>query len=235
MTLLGASSRLLYTLLIAAVAAQRLWELRLAARHRRALLARGGVEAAPGHYRAMVLLHTAFLAACPLEVWLLRRPFRPALGLAMAVLLAAAAALRIWVIRTLGERWTTRIVVLPGVAPLAGGPYRFLRHPNYLAVAVEMAALPLLHGAWLSALVFSAANALVLAVRIPAEDAALGRGSRGGGAEATRARSGAGEAASGAGAGAAMAGSGPDTAASPPAAGGVAMSGRLRAYRNGEP
>jgi methyltransferase len=175
MTLLGASSRLLYTLLIAAVALQRLFELRLSARHRRALLARGSTEAAPGHYRAMVLLHAAFLAACPLEVWLLRRSFRPLLALAMAVLLAGATALRVWAIRTLGERWTTRIIVLPGAPLLAGGPYRFLRHPNYLAVATEMAALPLLHGAWLSALVFSAANALVLAVRIPAEEAALGR------------------------------------------------------------
>jgi methyltransferase len=169
MTLLGADTRVLYTLLIAGVAAQRLAELRLARRHQRALLARGGVEIAPHHYPAMVLLHGAFLLACPLEVWGLRRPFRPELAAAMAVLLAAAQALRYWAIITLGERWTTRIVCLPGA------PYRFLRHPNYLAVVAEMAALPLLHGAWLTAGIFSAANALVLAVRIREEEAALAR------------------------------------------------------------
>ncbi len=173
MTILGVDSRVLYTLLIAAVAAQRLVELRLARRHLRALLARGGVEAAPGHYPAMVLLHGAFLVACPLEVWCLRRPFRPALAASMAVLLVAAQALRYWAIATLGERWTTRIVWLPGVPPVTGGPYRFLRHPNYLAVVAEMAALPLLHGAWLTAAGFSAANAGVLAVRIRAEESAL--------------------------------------------------------------
>jgi methyltransferase len=173
MTVLGAGSRLLYTLLIAGVAAQRLAELRLARRHQLALLARGGVEVAPRHYRAMVVLHAAFLVACPLEVWWLRRPFRPALAAAMAVLLAAAQVLRYWAIATLGERWTTRIVCLPGVPLVAGGPYRFLRHPNYLAVVVEMAALPLLHGAWLTAAVFSAANGLVLRERIRQEEAAL--------------------------------------------------------------
>jgi methyltransferase len=175
MTVLGADSRLLYTLLVAGVAAQRLFELRLARRHLRALLARGGVEAAPRHYPAMVLLHGAFLAACPLEVWGLHRPFRPGLAAAMGALLAAAQVLRYWAIATLGERWTTRIVCLPGAAPITGGPYRFLRHPNYLAVAVEIAALPLLHGAWLTAAAFSAANALLLAVRIREEEAALAR------------------------------------------------------------
>jgi methyltransferase len=175
MTILGADSRLLYTLLIVGVAAQRLIELRLARRHQLALLARGGVEVAPRHYRAMVVLHAAFLVACLLEVWWLRRPFRPALAAAMAVLLAAAQALRYWAIATLGERWTTRIICLPGAPRITRGPYRFLRHPNYLAVVAEMAALPLLHGAWLTAAAFSAANALVLGVRIRHEESALAR------------------------------------------------------------
>jgi methyltransferase len=175
MTFLGADSRVLYTLLVAGVAAQRLVELGLSRRHQRALAARGGVEVAPRHYRAMVLLHGAFLVACPLEVWGLRRPFRPALAAAMAALLVAAQALRYWAIATLGERWTTRIVCLPGVPPVSAGPYRYLRHPNYLAVAVEIVALPLLHGAWLTAAVFSAADAAVLAVRIRAEESALAR------------------------------------------------------------
>jgi methyltransferase len=175
MTILGVDTRWLYTLLVAAVGVQRLVELRVAHRHQRALLRRGAVEVAPRHYPAMVVLHGAFLLACPLDVWGLRRPFRPALAAAMAVLLAAAQGLRYWAIATLGERWTTRIVCLPGAAPVTGGPYRFLRHPNYAAVAVEMAALPLLHGAWLTAAVFSAADAAVLAVRIRHEEAALAR------------------------------------------------------------
>jgi methyltransferase len=173
MRLFGADSRLLYSLLVAGVAVQRLVELRLARRHLRSLLARGGIEVGARHFPAMVLLHAAFLIACPLEVWLLGRPFRPAWAAAMLALLAAATALRLWAIATLGERWTTRIVYLPGAAPVTGGPYRYLRHPNYLAVVVEMAALPLVHGAWLAAAIFSAANAVVLAVRIRTEEAAL--------------------------------------------------------------
>ena len=166
-------TRLLYTILVACVAAGRLVELRIAARNRARLLARGGVEVEPGHYPWMVLLHTAFLIACPLEVWLLDRPFLPALAVVMLVLLILATALRSWVIRTLDGRWTTRIVVLPGVPPVLGGPYRWIRHPNYLAVCTEIAALPLVHTAWLTAVTFSLLNALLLRVRIRAEEKAL--------------------------------------------------------------
>jgi methyltransferase len=175
MEVLGLDTRVLYTVLIAGVAVGRLVELRIAKRNLRSLLARGGVEAAPGHYRWMVLLHTFFLLFCPLEVWLLGRPFIPALGIPMLLLAVAAAGLRYWVIRTLDGRWTTRIVVLPGVPPVTGGPYRFLRHPNYLAVITEMFALPLVHTAWLTALLFSVLNAAVLRVRIRAEEEALSR------------------------------------------------------------
>jgi methyltransferase len=166
-------TRLLYTLLVVAVAFGRLIELRIAERHRRSLLARGGFEAGAGHYPWMVALHSAFLLACPLEVWRLGRPFVPALAAPMLVLLALAVALRWWVISTLGERWTTRILVLPGAPLIRSGPFRFLRHPNYLAVVTEIAALPLVHTAWLTALVFSLLNAWLLWVRIHAEEAAL--------------------------------------------------------------
>lgn len=166
-------TRDLYTVLVAAVALGRLIELRIAERHRRRLMARGGVEAGAGHYPWMVALHTAFLVACPLEVWLLDRPFLPGLAAAMLALLLAAVALRWWVIATLGERWTTRIIYLPGASPITGGPYRFLRHPNYLAVAAEIAALPLMHSAWITALAFSVLNIWLLGVRIRAEEAAL--------------------------------------------------------------
>lgn len=169
-------TRALYTLLVVFIAAGRLVELRIAERNRRRLLAQGAVEAAPGHYRWMVLLHTAFLVACPLEVWLLERPFLPGLAAVALVVLVLAAALRWWVIAVLGGRegrWTTRILCLPGVPPITGGPYRFLRHPNYLAVIAEIAALPLVHTAWLTAAVFSLLNAWLLRVRIAAEEAAL--------------------------------------------------------------
>ena len=168
-------TRVLYTVFIALVAAGRLIELRVAKRNLRALLARGGVEVAPEHYRWMVLLHTLFLLACPLEVWLLDRPFLPWLGIPMLALAVLAAGLRLWVIRTLEGRWTTRIVVLPQVPPVTGGPYRFLRHPNYLAVITEMIALPLIHTAWLTAVVFSLLNAWLLRVRIRAEEDGLSR------------------------------------------------------------
>jgi len=168
-------TRLLYTLLVLLVALGRLIELRIAGRNRHALLARGGVEVAPRHYRWMVLLHTAFLICCPLEVWLLGRPFVPALGIPMLLLVLLATGLRYWVISTLDGRWTTRIVVLPGASPVTGGPYRFLRHPNYLAVITEMLALPLVHTAWLTAILFSVLNGLILHVRIRAEEEALAR------------------------------------------------------------
>ena len=170
-------TRVLYTVLVVLVALGRLAELRVAARNRQRLLAKGGVEVAPGHYPWMVGLHTAFLISCPVEVWLLDRPFVPLLAGAMLFLLLVAAALRWWVISALDGRWTTRIVVLPGVPPVTGGPYRFLRHPNYLAVILEILSLPLIHTAWLTALVFSLSNAWLLRVRIRAEEAGLSRAS----------------------------------------------------------
>ncbi|HEX4964858.1 MAG TPA: isoprenylcysteine carboxylmethyltransferase family protein [Thermoanaerobaculia bacterium] len=171
-------TRFLYTLFVALVALGRLAELRIAARNRRNLLARGGVEVAPEHYPYMVGLHTALLLSCPLEVWLLLgRPFVPLLAGAMLLVLVLAAALRWWVISTLAGRWTTCIVVLPGVPPVTGGPYRFLRHPNYLAVILEIVSLPMVHTAWLTAIVFSLANGLLLRVRIRAEEAGLSRAS----------------------------------------------------------
>jgi methyltransferase len=170
-------TRLLYTALVIVVALGRLIELRIANRNFQSLLGRGGVEAGAEHYRWMVLLHALFLAACPLEVWELDRPFIPALAVVMLVLLVLAALLRWWVISSLEGRWTTRVVVLPGVPPVTGGPYRFLRHPNYLAVIVEIFALPLIHTAWLTAIAFSLANAVMLRVRIRTEEAALARAS----------------------------------------------------------
>jgi len=164
----------LYLGLLALVALERGVELVLSARNVRLARSRGGVETGQGHYPVMAAFHGAFLSACALEVVLLRRPFPGAVGwLALAAVLAAQA-LRYWAVATLGWRWNTRIVVVPGAAPVTGGPYRFVRHPNYVAVIAEMLALPLVHGAWLTALVFSVGNAWLLRVRIRAEEHALG-------------------------------------------------------------
>lgn len=171
-------SRLLYTLLVALVAVQRLAELRVSRRHERALRARGAVEAGAGHYPVMVALHALFLVACAAEVWLLERPFVPWLGWPALAVLLAAQGLRYWTLSTLGERWTTRVLVPPGEPPVTAGPFRFVRHPNYLAVALEIAALPLIHTAWLTALLFSLANAALLRVRIGVEERALSEGVR---------------------------------------------------------
>jgi methyltransferase len=157
------------------VAGERLAELVVARRHERRLAARGGYPVGDGHYPLMVALHTVFLAACVAEVIFLERPFLPWLGWAALAVVAATMALRWWVITTLGERWTTRVWVLPGAPRVEGGPFRRLRHPNYLAVAVELVALPLVYTAWLTALFFGAANLALLRHRIRVEDAALSR------------------------------------------------------------
>ena len=174
--LAGLDSRVAYTVLVAAVAVERWIELVVSSRNTARALARGGVEAGRGSYLAlMVPLHAAFLIACPAEVWLLDRTWTPLVGVPAAVLVAAAMGLRYWVIATLAGRWTTRVVFVPGDALVVTGPFGYLRHPNYVAVVVEMAALPLVHGAWLTAVVFSAANAAVLAKRIAVENRLLAR------------------------------------------------------------
>lgn len=156
--------------LLTVIAASRLIELAIARRR----LAASGAEVAPdGNYRAMVLVHILLFLLPPLEVWALARPFIPALAIPALIALAAATALRAWVIRSLGPSWNTRGLVPAEARVVTGGPYRWLRHPNYLAVIVEIAALPLVHGALVSAVLLSLANAAVLAVRIPREEAAL--------------------------------------------------------------
>ena len=166
-------SEVWYTVLVALVAAERLAELIVAKRNLSWSLARGGRESGFSHYPFMVVLHTGLLAGCLLEVWLGNRSFLPALGWPMLVLVIASQALRWWCIRTLGHQWNTRIVVVPGLPRVTGGPYRLFSHPNYVAVVVEGFALPLVHTAWLTAIVFTVLNAGLLTVRIRAENVAL--------------------------------------------------------------
>lgn len=164
----------LYLALLAVIGLERLYELHLSRRNLRALQKQGAVEVGQAHFKVMVLLHTLFLFACAAEVTLLDRPFTPWLGSVALIVTLAAQLLRYWAVSSLGERWNTRVVVLPGAAPVVRGPYRWIRHPNYVAVVAEILALPLVHGAWLTALVFTAANSWLLSVRIRVEEEALG-------------------------------------------------------------
>jgi methyltransferase len=168
------SSTAAYLALLGAVAVERLYELRLSRRNARWALGRGGVEVGHRHFRVMAAVHTVFLVACALEVLLLGRAFPGALGHVALGGVVAAQALRYWAVRSLGPRWNVRVIVLPGEPPVVRGPYRFLRHPNYVAVALELLCLPMVHGAVLTAFVFSVLNAALLTVRIRAEEEALG-------------------------------------------------------------
>ena len=164
-----------YTLLVLAVAVERLAELVVARRNAAWTLERDGVEHGRGHYPVMVVLHTGLLVGCLLEPLLADRPFLPALGWPALALTLLAQVLRWWCITTLGPYWNTRVIVVPGARLVGAGPYRFLRHPNYVAVVVEGAALPLVHSAWITATVFTLADAVLLTVRIRCENAALTR------------------------------------------------------------
>lgn len=168
-------TRLLYALLVGAVAIERGLEVLLARRNLRRVTARGGLVADHRSFWDMAAFQAAFLAACVLEVFVLGPPFLPVLGLPMLALVAAAMALRYWSVATLGDRWNLRVVVLPGGPVATGGPYRWVRHPNYLAVVVETVALPLVHTAWLTAGVSAVVLAPLLARRIRLEEAALAR------------------------------------------------------------
>jgi methyltransferase len=171
-----------YTVLVALVAVERLAELVVARRNAAWSFARGGVEYGRRHYPWIVALHTGFLFACVAETWLGHRPFVPALGIPMLVLVLAAQGLRWWCIASLGHQWNTRVIVVPGRSLVARGPYRLLRHPNYVAVVVELAALPLVHTAWITAVVVTLLDVPLLADRIRTENRALAALTRAGAA-----------------------------------------------------
>lgn len=162
-----------YGLLIAVVAVERVAELIVSQRNLSWSRARGGVEFGARHYPAMVALHSALLVGAFVEAFY--RPFEPALGWPMLVVVLAAQGLRWWCIATLGRQWNTRVVVIPDAERVTGGPYRFFSHPNYVAVVVEGIALPLVHTAWITGVVFTVLNAVVLRTRIGVENSALAR------------------------------------------------------------
>lgn len=163
-----------YYLFIFAVGLERLVELMVARRNAAWSVARGGREFGRGHYPAMVSMHALLLISCIVEVAALHRPFIPWLGWPMVAVVGLSTVVRWRCVATLGKHWNPRLIVIPGAPLVTGGIYRWVRHPNYTAVAAEVAALPLVHSAYLTVLVFTIANAAVLKVRIHAENAALG-------------------------------------------------------------
>jgi methyltransferase len=156
-------------IILALVTLQRLGELWLSNRNTRRLLAKGAREHSPAHYPLIVAVHLLWLVT----LWWLA-PTRPVDGFWLAFFVAIEV-FRIWVLATLGPRWTTRIIVLPGAPLVRRGPYRFVNHPNYLVVVLEIAVLPLVFGLWQVAVIFSLLNAAVLTIRIRAEDRTLRR------------------------------------------------------------
>ena len=164
---------ILNIVILGLVTLSRVVELPIARANTRRLLAAGGQEVGAGHYPSIVALHAAWLAT----LWWLARD-RP-VDLPLLVLFGLVECARIWVLRTLGKRWTTRIIVVPNEKLVARGPYRYLRHPNYAVVVAEIALLPLVFGLWRVSLLFSLLNAAVLTIRIREEDRALGEAQRG--------------------------------------------------------
>ncbi len=159
--------------LVGLLMVQRLLELRLAKANLRWALERGGKEHAPEHYPLMVALHTGWLIAILIEGWA-RGAQVSSLWPLWTALLVVAQVLRYWIISSLGKYWNTRIVIVPDAQLVRSGPYKFLKHPNYMIVAFELFVVPMIFGAWITAIIFSLLNAwLLLSVRIPAEERAL--------------------------------------------------------------
>jgi methyltransferase len=162
-----------FTVLIGVVAVERLIELVVSKRNLRWSRAHGGIEFGRSHYPFMVALHVFLLVGSLMEVWIWQRPLIPALSWVMLTLVVASQALRWWCIVSLGRRWNTLVVIVPGMPKVTRGPYRWLPHPNYLAVVIEGFALPMVGFAWMTAVVFTLLNVPLLVTRIRIENAAL--------------------------------------------------------------
>ena len=162
-----------YLGLLCVVALLRLYELRISRRHQQEMVAHGASKVHESRFRWMVLLHTGVLAGAACEVVFLRRPFFPVLAAICFAVFVGANAVRWWVIRTLGEHWNVQVMNSTGLGVITSGPFRYVRHPNYAAVFVEMLVLPLIHTAWITALAGSAAHILVLSQRLATEEKVL--------------------------------------------------------------
>ena len=162
-----------FTVLVVLVGLERLAELVVSKRNAAWSFERGGVESGFSHYPFMVVLHTGLLVGALVEAYARRPDVPSALAWSMLVVVVLTQALRWWCIATLGRQWNTRVIVVPGLAPVHGGPYALMRHPNYVAVVVEGVALPLVHACWITAVVFTVLNAVLLTVRVRVENTAL--------------------------------------------------------------
>jgi methyltransferase len=167
-------SRRAYFALLGGLLIERVFELWLSKRNARRAIARGGVELGHGQYRIVVAFHSLFLIACAVEATLRSPSFPRALCIMALIGEAAAQALRYWSVATLGESWNTRVIVTPGAPPVTSGPYKYIRHPNYTAVTLEIVCVPLIRGLLITAAASFAINAILLAFRIRLEERALG-------------------------------------------------------------
>ena len=163
---------MLFWILIGLVIIQRLVELRIAKRNEQRLKSSGAIEAGASHYPFMVAMHSSFFICLIAEVLFTDRPLSPAWPVLLAIFLAMQV-LRVWCLATLGKFWNTKIIILPGANVVKRGPYKWLRHPNYVIVTTELLVFPLIFQAYFTAIVFMALNAWMLSVRIPAEERAL--------------------------------------------------------------
>ena len=166
-------SVILFLALLLAVAAMRVVELRISKRHQKDMKAQGASKAKDPIFPVMAMFHTMVLIGAAIEVVFLHRPFLPALAIPMLVLFILANIVRWWVIRTLGQHWNVEVMDSTRLGVITTGPFRYVRHPNYAAVFVEMIALPLIHTAWITALVGAIAHVVVLSVRLSAEERVL--------------------------------------------------------------
>jgi methyltransferase len=162
-----------YLGLLLVVALLRIYELQISRRHQREMIAHGASKVIDPVFRPMVLLHTGVLAGAAIEVVLLRRPFYPLLAAVCFAIFLAANVVRWWVIHTLGEHWNVEVMNSTGMGVITAGPFRYVRHPNYAAVFLEMLVLPLIHSAWITAGVGAAVHVFVLSRRINTEERVL--------------------------------------------------------------
>ena len=159
--------------LLLAVGLLRIFELRVSRRHQQQMMARGATRVNEPGFRWIVLFHTALLVGAALEVVLLRRPFIPALSAVMLCIFLAANGLRLWVVRTMGKHWNVQVMNSMSLGVVTSGPFHFVRHPNYAAVFLEVFSLPLVHTAWITSLLGSAAYAVTISRRIALEENVL--------------------------------------------------------------
>ncbi|MCX6118129.1 MAG: hypothetical protein NT027_11350 [Proteobacteria bacterium] len=163
-----------YLIVIGITIAERLYELKVANRNYAESMAKGGVEFGSSHYPYMVIMHTLFLIACLVEPKLNSSlAIHPFISIVAILCIIGSQTVRWWIINTLSTQWNTRVVVVPGAKRVTSGPFRYLTHPNYTVVATELIALPMLHGAWITALTFTIANIILMKTRITIENEAL--------------------------------------------------------------